>query len=298
MENCNLQDLAIDDKDLFESFFALEAQRLSDMSFPALYIWNESYEFKWCIVKDCLCLFSLGGGYPSLFFPPLGDGNKQKALHVCKEIFHSSGHPSFHIEIATRSHLSYLSDGEVHARSGDYVYETKNLISLPGGAYSSKRRAIRSFLKKNTEIRFIEYDRQYQSQCAELLQRWKITKSDQSSKDRDKMETEIKSVEKLLNDSNRLDVKGTLLFSGEVLVGFTFGDLLSKDMCNIMVEKTDNNFAGSAQYIFNEFCRQSWRETKWCNVGDDWEVPGIAWVKESYRPAFRIEKFRVKVALI
>jgi hypothetical protein len=29
-------------------------------------------------------------------------------------------------------------------------------------------------------------------------------------------------------------------------------------------------------------------------VGDDWEVPSLAWTKESYRPALRIPKWIIR----
>ena len=67
-------------------------------------------------------------------------------------------------------------------------------------------------------------------------------------------------------------------------------------MCSILIEKTDRRFAGAAQYIFSEFCRQHWPRTRWCNVGDDWDIPSLAWTKESYRPAFRLAKWLVRPA--
>jgi hypothetical protein len=81
------------------------------------------------------------------------------------------------------------------------------------------------------------------------------------------------------------------LYAGDQLVGFTFGEMLGPDTCSILIEKTDRNFKGSAQYIFSEFCRQYWQHTHWCNVGDDWDVPSLAWTKASYDPAFRLPKW-------
>ena len=88
-----------------------------------------------------------------------------------------------------------------------------------------------------------------------------------------------------------LGLRGMVLFADDRLVGFTLGEMLSPDTCSIIIEKTDRDYTGSAQYIFSEFCRQHWAHTAWCNVGDDWEVPSLAWTKQSYRPAFRLEKW-------
>jgi len=85
-----------------------------------------------------------------------------------------------------------------------------------------------------------------------------------------------------------------VLYANDKLVGFTLGELLPDGQtCSIVIEKTDRNYRGSANYIFNQFCRAYWAHTSWCNAGDDWEVPSLAWTKQSYRPAFRLNKWVV-----
>jgi hypothetical protein len=107
---------------------------------------------------------------------------------------------------------------------------------------------------------------------------------------------EIAATADAMRHAGAMGLAGMVLFADDQLVGFTLGEYLSKDTCSILIEKTDRRFAGSAQYIFSEFCRQYWSDTKWCNVGDDWEIPSLAWTKQSYRPAMRIPKWVVRPA--
>ena len=47
---------------------------------------------------------------------------------------------------------------------------------------------------------------------------------------------------------------------------------------------------GLAQFIFSEFCRQSWSDRPLVNVGDDWGLQTLAWTKQSYRPVKLLNK--------
>jgi hypothetical protein len=106
-----------------------------------------------------------------------------------------------------------------------------------------------------------------------------------------KKRKEVAAAADALINARALGLKGMVLFAGETLVGFTLGEMLDERTCSIVIEKTNRDYVGSAQYIFSEFCRQYWPHTTWCNVGDDWEVPSLAWTKQSYRPVARLEKF-------
>jgi len=46
--------------------------------------------------------------------------------------------------------------------------------------------------------------------------------------------------------------------------------------------------------IFSEFCRQSWADRLLVNVGDDWGLPTLAWMKASYRPVKMLRKHTLR----
>jgi ribosomal protein S18 acetylase RimI-like enzyme len=104
---------------------------------------------------------------------------------------------------------------------------------------------------------------------------------------------DIEATVEAIGNYETLGLKGLVLYAGQDLVGFTFGEMLGNDACSILIEKTDRAYTGSAQYIFSEFCRRAWAHTLWCNAGDDWDIPSLAYTKQSYRPAFRIDKWRM-----
>jgi ribosomal protein S18 acetylase RimI-like enzyme len=75
------------------------------------------------------------------------------------------------------------------------------------------------------------------------------------------------------------------------LKGFTFGEALGSDQSSIVVEKTDLECKGLAQFIFSEFCRTAWADRPLVNAGDDWGLESLAWTKSSYRPVQLLKKY-------
>ena len=122
----------------------------------------------------------------------------------------------------------------------------------------------------------------------------KIEKSQRKRGTSAKRAKEIAATAIALLNAEALGLTGMVLYAEGRLGGFTLGELLDGgDACNILIEKTDRAFSGAANYIFSEFCRQYWANTTWCNAGDDWEIPSLAWSKQSYRPALRLDKWVV-----
>ena len=77
----------------------------------------------------------------------------------------------------------------------------------------------------------------------------------------------------------------------ERIRGFTFGENLNQTQSSIVIEKTDLEVKGLAQFIFSEFCRTQFADRPLVNVGDDWGLETLAWTKMSYRPVKLLQKY-------
>ncbi len=295
----DIQLLSAGDRELFSRYVSPIARPVSDMSFANLLMWRDVYDIRWGEWDNHLCVFSIGGEEPSLFFPPIGNGSPARALDACREVIRTCGHHRLAIEIVREEELDYLPGATLTPRSGDYVYETSRLISLEGRALSHKRQNRNAFVRKNPGIRIEPYRASlHRDACVELLERWNHRDSDDPEQEvciKRKQETAAATC--LLDFSEELALPGIVLFVGDQLIGVTIGESLTPDTFVSIIEKTDRQFAYSAQYIFSEFCARCWSHTKWCNACDDWEVPGLAHAKQSYDPAFRIPKWRAILPL-
>jgi hypothetical protein len=184
-------------------------------------------------------------------------------------------------------------DWRVVPMGGDYIYSTRRMIDLDGPDLASKRQSRNRFARRYA-ARTEPLGPQHLDGCRALLARW-----DESRQGRDqtgdkpnlKGEREVIAVETALRYYRELGLTGMALWAGDDLAGFTLGEPLGNDTFSVIVEKTDRQYVGAAQYIFSEFCRQFWADRPWCNAGDDWGIENLARVKESYRPSSRLMKF-------
>jgi len=294
-----LSEIYLKDKDTFDHFFSKPKTILSDYTFANTYIWRDSIRLKWKIIADNLCVFANGDGGLTMLFPPIGDGNFTKAIlesiEVCKQYNSDVGYNSpVRIEYISEDFLNRFSIFSLKEMSGDYVYETNKMINLDGSSLSSKRQSKNRFMRKYPDFKTEQYDDSHFENCLELLDTWEVQTivSPEARTSSDiKRAKEILATTEALKRHKELGLVGMVLYVGDKVIGFTLGERIGTDTCNILIEKTDREFTGSAQYIFSEFCRQYWADTKWCNAGDDWEVESLAWTKQSYCPAMRLPKW-------
>lgn len=301
--SCGLSKITLDSKPEFDLHFSHCTTRLSDYSFANTFIWRDSIHLHWRIIHDCLCVFANGDGGLTMLFPPVGKGDFAGAL---KESMAICGDYNIKARYDMATRIEYVSQEMLEKfpggftpepMSGDYVYLTQKMIDLDGGELASKRQARNRFARRY-EAKTEHLAPHHVPQCLELLESWE--QQSKVSEERGlstcvKRQKEVLATQDALMQAQALGLEGMVLYADGQLIGFTLGEILDSGAagktCSIVIEKTDRNFVGSAQYIFSEFCRQYWPATKWCNVGDDWEVPSLAWTKASYRPAFRIPKW-------
>ena len=293
---------AVEDKPTFDRFFSACRTLLSDYTFANTFIWRESINLRWRILCDCLCVFANGDGGLTLLFPPMGDGDvaaaAREALAICRQYVadHRLNVPP-RIEYVSDELLARLGPGfHVTPMSGDYVYPTRAMIDLAGGDLAPKRQARNRFARRY-DPRTEPFGLHHQDACAALMNRWR--QQCEASKVPEvgvcvKRCKDVLATYEAMSHFEALGLRGMVLYAGDRLVGFTLGERLGADTCSILIEKTDREYTGSAQYIFSEFCRQYWAETRFCNVGDDWDVPSLAWTKQSYRPSHRLPKWVVR----
>ncbi|HUU89788.1 MAG TPA: GNAT family N-acetyltransferase [Phycisphaerae bacterium] len=294
--------MRLEDKPLFDTFFHTCQPRLSDYTFANTFIWREPINLRWRLIRDCLCVFANGDGGLTLLFPPLGQSDPaaaaREALAICRQ--YAADHRldvEPRIEYASDDLLGRLGPAfSAVPMSGDYVYSTRRMIDLAGGDLASKRQA-RNRFARCYQPRTEPFGPQHIEPCAALMNRWRqqcdaiavpeVGVCVKRCKD-------VLATYEAMCHAEVLGLRGMVLYGGESIVGFTLGEFLDGDTCSILIEKTDREYVGSAQYIFSEFCRQYWAETQWCNVGDDWDIPSLAWTKQSYRPSHRLGKWVVR----
>lgn len=308
-----LSPIQLANKNLFDSAFSRIRQPLTDYTFASTFMWGGSLALYWSILDRHLCVFANGTGDLTMLMPPISledarDGDARDCLANCFEIM-----DQYNDRVSDRSHsrIEYVSDDflarvrdtfpisvQVTPMSGDYVYDMARMIDLAGGNLKSKRHARSKFMREYPDHRTETLRPEHVEGCLELLERWcrhgdacHLGEVSHSNVATDILRhRDYHATRRALQTFEDLQLTGMVLFVGEILVGFTLGEAISKSQASILIEKTHPEYHGSAQFIFSEFCRQYWSHLSECNVGDDWGIPSLQFTKESYRPIRMLAK--------
>ena len=253
-----------------------------------------------------------------MLLPPLGAKEKVcDAIITCFEIMNANNSSRFYskIEYVDESMLEgfvdYLEEGTmiyetlqdylVEKQLTDYIYRAEDLINLRGNSYHTKRTEINKFKKSYPEHRIEMLDPVKHSQnIITLFSKWvsdRICYMPKEEADRflEGIYHEQLAVKRLLKFYNELDVIGIVIYIDDELKGFTVGERINANTASILIEKTDFEILGCAQFIFREFSKvlSERYNTEWINVGDDMGFENLKKVKMSYRPERLIPKYTI-----
>jgi ribosomal protein S18 acetylase RimI-like enzyme len=314
-----LQPVLLADQDAFRPYFSLLREPLSDYTFSQIYAWRNSLHIVWKIIADHLCVFANGTGDLTLLIPPIGETNSDTALKQAFELMDTYNAAQ---GVPERTRVEYASDEllarldrsrlDVAPMGTDYVYDVRRMIDLAGGDLSSKRQAKNRFMRLYSYRVEAYHPAKHLQGCLALLDGWRVHQDAQHLEEPNanciKRQKETIATELALRSAGELGFKGMVVYAGaerepsgsaagsskrseEALKAFTFGEYLGDDSSSIVIEKTDLETKGLAQFIFSEFCRQSWADRPLTNVGDDWGLESLAWTKMSYRPVKLLQKY-------
>jgi hypothetical protein len=306
IEGQRLYPFTIDAKLMFERYAHAAGVPLSDYTFANNFIWLSQKSGFWQIIENCFCLFALHGDCLTMLLPPLGDPQRQAAaLEACFAIMDGYNLTPYlsQVEFVYRDFTNLLGEDDRYLAERslpDYIYRTEDLIQLAGNAYKTKRSEINQFRRAHPNHRMEILGPQHFDGIRELLNTWLRNRLQYLTGEAIAdffytVEQERQAIERALKHYDTLGLSGLALIIDDRLEGFTFGDRLTTDIANVLVEKTNFAIPGSAQYLFREFTK-TFAGCTYINVGDDLGLENLRRVKMSYRPALFGEKVTIRHA--
>lgn len=318
INNYKLKHFDLRAKEEMEYYLKQVNVNLSDYTFSGNYVWLSTATGFYTIVNDTFCLFILNSGEMSMLLPPLGKNkNTYKAISECFEIMntHNSNKNYSKIEYVHENILEgfvdYLEDGTliyemlkdfiIERKLVDYIYKVDDLIELKGDSYKSKRNEINKFKKIYPNYRLEVLDKQkHGSDILNLFNKWVKDRTTYMPKEEvevflDGIYFERFAIRRLINDYENLDLIGLAIYIDDEIKGFTVGENINGDTASIIIEKTDFEILGCAQFIFREFTKllKDKYKVEYINVGDDMGFENLKKVKMSYRPNMLIPKYTI-----
>ena len=318
IKDYELLHFSLNAKDEMDSFLSLLKLDISDYTFAANYLWLSNATGFYSIINNTFCLFLLYGGELSMLLPPLGrQGDVYDAMSICFELMNKNNTSKNYSKIEyvheqlVEGFVDYLEEGTeifeilqdyiVERMLVDYVYECDTLIELSENGYSDKRNEINRFTRIHPDYKLEVMDiHKHGNAIIELFHKWvsnriRFMPKEETDKFMDGIYFERLAIKRMIKDYSDLDLIGLVIVIDNELKGFTIGERINADTASVIIEKTDFETFGCAQFIFREFSRMLREKysAKYINVGDDMGFENLKNVKMSYKPTKLIPKYTI-----
>lgn len=294
-----LQEITLDKKDMINGYLKRRCSQNSEFTFTNLFMWRKSYDMKYVILDDMLCIMPQHAGGPRSATFPIGfvreDGTEADvapAIETMLDYFIQRGEePLLRLyDDRTVQKLIQTFPGKfiiTEDRSYfDYVYNIEELTKLPGKRFHAKKNHVNRF-KRSYDFEYHQMTPANAPECMELFDRWYDNKKDEIPG----IDEEREAVQELMNNWKHLDVVGGCLRVGGKMVAFSLGEPLCGKMVVIHLEHADTEFEGSFAAMNQQFLEHEWQDYELVNREEDMGLPGMRKAKESYRPAFLVKKY-------
>jgi len=285
----NFKKIELEDIDLYNSFVKDSDEFSCEISFVNLLVWQCAYNNMMAVENGQLVLKSGVDGFETFSLPFGNDFDKGIDLirEYCgnKKIkFWAQEGPLFS-EFKSRFENDYIFNE--NRDDFDYIYSTADLAELKGKKYHSKRNHISAFSKKyNWHYEKITTDNLSDiKKCAEEWYSENIYRYDNL------IDCEKRGVETMLNNMERLNIRGGAIYVDGKAVAFTLGSAINSKVFNIHIEKALGDFSESYTVINKEFAKNELLEYEYINREDDLGLEGLRKSKLSYKPVKLLKKY-------
>jgi hypothetical protein len=178
---------------------------------------------------------------------------------------------------------------EVFTGDFDYIYKSEDFIGLPGKRYHGKRNHIAQF-ERAYNWEFSPITENDFDDCIEFAA---VSYNDSGDYLDIGKTYEQYAINCFFTHFTSLCLTGGILRIDGKIAAFSIGERLSSDTFDVHIEKADTEYKGSYTAIANKFAAYAAKDFKFINREEDLGIPGLRKSKQSYLPAFQLEKHTI-----
>lgn len=289
--------LELSDRQIIVPFLRDYQPETSELSFTNLFLWRNYYNFRWCILDNFLMIIAQENNIVH-GYQPIGKGPGIQQIETMLAWLYDSGYSdSPDIIRADQRIADTLSDNrsffiEPVEEHFDYLYRTFDLAELAGRKYHSKRNHLRRFMQSYS-FTYEPFTEAHIMGCLDFSDRWcKAHKC----RDLSSLNAEWDSIREIIKNTGVLELYGAVIRIEGRVEALTFAEMLNSSTAVIHIEKANSEFNGIYAAINQLFCSRELSHTQFINREQDLGKPGLIKSKQSYHPAGRIRKYRIRPA--
>jgi len=290
--------LSCDDKQRFKEVVQKHHYQNAESSFTNMFLWSKAYDIQVAFGEHAMYISFVGMDNETYYLSPyLYDFAAPIKLALSELRQHiSAENKTFCIKGVTKA-VKEKIEQEIKPvfqffedrNNFEYIYLSENLISLSGKKLHAKRNHI-NYFEKTFDYEYRAYDVSLKDECIAHIEDWVDQKEDDKT-----LSDEIDVLHTILDNYDKLDVKGAVVLVNGKVEALTFGEALNADTALIHIEKANPNIRGLYPYINREFVTREWAGFKYINREEDMGLEGLRKAKLSYYPAYFVEKYSCSV---
>ena len=283
--------IEIQHKEIFDRFFLQDPPETSELTFTNLFIWRHHYNPIWLQRENCLLIILQPVGMLPFCLPPIGPGNKRKALDIlCEQLKQLK--PEVKVYRVSEEFVEKYVDYDHYASffdrdNSDYVYRSADLIRLAGRKYHKKKNLLNRFTK-NFAFNYRQLDMELVECLLDMQEKWCQIKE---CSDKPDLLAEDYAIYEALTYFEELDYQGGAIEINSRIEAFSLGEPLNTDTAVIHFEKANPEIPGLYNAINQLFCSNEWSNIKYINREQDMGIEGLRKAKESYNPHHMVNKY-------
>ncbi|WP_454964105.1 DUF2156 domain-containing protein [Filifactor alocis] len=290
----NLHHITANSKEELQPYFDKVSYEACEYSFTTMYMWQQSYGFRYYKTDKFLLIFGEYEGDIFVINPLCEMQYLDDAFDEIENIFQQLHRPlefraiteeiKEYIEQRYGNYFYYYNIRD----NWDYVYEGDKMRTLAGRKLHSKKNHFNSFLKQyeeRYEYRLLSQD-EFEG-CIELEERWARTKENDQN-----LISERLAISKIFSNIRYFpDIRVGGMYIDGKLEAFSIGDLILPNMALIHVEKANPDIRGLYIAMSVFFLQSEFENAELINREDDLGMEGLRQAKLSYKPYKMVEKY-------
>ncbi len=279
----------------FKKYYDYSCAKECDLNLMNAYLWRNEFNIKFAIFDDTLIkAYFKDDGSIWGYCMPTGK-NIRGALNSIMEDAGERGKNPYMVMLTTgqRGMLESIYPSKfIYERSPenqDYIYFTKDLVTLQGKKFHAKRNHISKFYKTYSDTRLETLDKSNKNDAMQVVLEW--CKENNINPDEHE---ETKVIKEALEISDEFDMRGAVLYVEERPVAMTLGSEISHIVFDINFEKALREYDGVYAVINNEFAK-TLTKYEYINREEDMGIEGLRKSKLSYNPCIIIDRFNARL---
>lgn len=285
------KNISLEDKEIFDKYTMPYVYNTCEYSFTNLYLWRKGCNLSYTIFNDALIIKKSGFDGSNYFMQPLlyKLDNLEDIVAVLKK-YKEENQMDYLFKDVEESFVEDLKkiygDSliiEEDRDNFDYIYNSKDLISLSGKRFHGPKGHYNYFVK-NYNYSISDDSEIIACECIKTSREW-CNKNSCSGY----LLFELKGIEDLLRNKSSLNYQCMGVYIDNKMVAFTIGEELRSDLAVIHVEKADSEIRGLYSFINKTFVERYYKDVTFINREQDLGIEGLRKVKTVYNP-IRLEK--------